>query len=929
MIERLADTPRDGVAWYRTLFEQFPGGMFVAGSDGVILECNLAFAEILGFGSVAEVRALKTADLSLDEKTYADIFRKLAQTGVVTNFEWSVRGRQGNKIWLLVNARVIEPRSRELCAVGSVVDISDRKLEDEETQKHLRLTASLADLGQLAMQRSAADHLPQQAVEQLACDLEADYCQILDCSRESGHLRFVAGASWRDGAARPMRLDCDQGLATSADYLGVPIRDSSQSKPTSRGAHLLMDQGFASAMSVAIGSDEGPLGVLSVHSQRVRYFDDQEVSFLQSAANVLAAAMKQLETDQELRTSEERLRLAMEAATLAIWDCDLKTNQISWSRSLAILFGLPPDQTRGSYADLRALMHVDDVVRVDQSLERARLEKTPFTHEYRIRKPDGIHWITGRGKFFYDESGTPYRAMGVAMDVSERRRAEEQSRLRDRALEAVSQGILITDAGQPDNPIIYVNQGFERVTGYSREEALGRNCRFLQGPSTDPGVVAEIRNALASDSAIYCEILNYRKDGSAFWNALSISPVANSAGRVTHFLGLMVDVTERRRLEEQYRQAQKMEAVGRFAGGVAHDFNNLLTVINGCGDILLDTIRPGNEAYELVQQIRQAGERGANLTRQILAFSRHQVVAPRTLDVNAVIDNMESMLRRLIGEDLEFRTDLDPEVGSVKADPGQIEQVIVNLVINARDAMPTGGTLIVSTRSLQFTSADLEGRPDARIGPYVMLAVRDTGAGMDESTLARIFEPFFTTKGAQGTGLGLATVYGIVHQSHGFIEVTSTPGEGTAFQVYLPSVDEPVNAGLLPAVPDKSFRSDQTVLLVEDESGVRKLVKHMLEARGLHVLEASCGPEALELCSKFAEPIDLLVTDVVMPRMSGRELADRLQASRPRLKVLFMSGYVDDAVVLHGVTRDDAVFLQKPFDAAGLAAKIQESLARL
>jgi PAS domain S-box-containing protein len=725
-----------------------------------------------------------------------------------------------------------------------------------------------------------------------------------------------------------MRLDYAHVTSRDAAEVSKPSTGDADAKQSTTGAHLLMEQGFASAMSVLIGSDEGPRGILSVHSVRVRYFDDQQVSFLQSAANVLAAAMNQLETEQELRVSEERLRLAMEAAALGIWDCDLKTDQITWSRSLALLFGLSAEMTSGTYADLRALIHPDDVLRVDQSLERARLERTPFTHEYRIQKSDGVHWITGRGKFFYGDSGEAYRAMGVAMDVSERRRAEEQSRLRDRALEAVSQGIVITDAGQPDNPIIYVNQGFERVTGYSREEALGRNCRFLQGPATDPAAVAEIRDAIAAQATSYCELLNYRKDGSTFWNALAISPVANAAGRVTHYLGMIVDVSERRRLEDQYRHAQKMEAVGRFAGGVAHDFNNLLTVINGCGDLLLQTIGPEENARDLVEQIRQAGERGANLTRQILAFSRHQVVTPRTLDVNAVIRNMESMLRRLIGEDLEFQTELDPAIGLVKADPGHIEQVIVNLVINARDAMPKGGTLTVRTHSRELASADLEGRPDAKLGAYVMLAVSDTGAGMNEATLARIFEPFFTTKGARGTGLGLATVYGIVHQAHGFIEVVSAPGQGAAFHVYLPCILEAASIRLASAGSDRAIRGNQTVLLVEDEAGVRKLVRNMLEGLGLQVLEASCGHEAIELGERYADVIHLLLTDVVMPRMSGRELADRLQASRPETKVLYMSGYVDDAVVLHGVFHAETVFLQKPFDAANLAERIRESLAR-
>ena len=790
--------------WYRTIFDQNPNGVFVVSAEGAILECNRAFAETLGYETATQVQTLTPAEIFINSQERGSFLGKLRQKGALTNFEWRARGRLGHGVWLLINIRLLGPQTQEAWAIGSAIDITERKHEDEETQKHIRLTASVADLGQLALHRPDDDHLLQMAVERVACDLEVDYCQILDRATGGGPLRFVAGAEWSPDGARPLRLDSCQAHEAEAALLslqGVPYSSAQQALT---GAHLLMEQGFASAMSVAIGSDDGPRGILSVHSRKVRYFDDQEVSFLQSAANVLAAALKQQETDQELRTSEERLRLAMEAATLGIWDRDLKTDQITWSKSQAELLGLPPDQLRGTYADFHALIHPEDRAQVDFTLDRAREEKTAYSHEYRIIRPDGVRWITGKGRFFYDEEGQAYRVMGVVLDVS-----------------------------------------------------------------------------------------------------------------------------ERRRLEEQYRHAQKMEAVGRFAGGVAHDFNNLLTVINGYSDMLLDSIPPDAEAYELVQQIRNSGERGANLTRQVLAFSRHQVVAARTLDVNAVLRTMESMLRRLIGEDVEFHTDPDPQVGLVNADPGQLDQVIVNLVINARDAMPTGGTLTVSTRNLEFTSADVHGRPDARPGRYVMLSVSDTGTGMDDSTLTRIFEPFFTTKGDQGTGLGLATVYSIVHQANGFIEVASAPGQGAAFHIYLPCVEKTLSVDQAPKTETaREFRSNATVLLVEDENGVRKLVRQMLETLGLNVLEASSGLDALELCLAYREPVHLLVSDVVMPRMSGKELADRLRVSRPEMSVVFMSGYVDDAVVLHGVLDAEVAFLQKPFDAADLAEKIREALAK-
>jgi len=379
--------------------------------------------------------------------------------------------------------------------------------------------------------------------------------------------------------------------------------------------------------------------------------------------------------------------------------------------------------------------------------------------------------------------------------------------------------------------------------------------------------------------------------------------------------------------QEQLTQARKMEAVGRLAGGVAHDFNNLLMVIMGRTELLLrelpaeDPKRPGAEL------IRTTTSRAADLTRQLLAFGRKQVLQPRVVNLNGVVGNMGELLRRLIGEDITLTTLLDPGLGCVKVDPGQIEQVIMNLAINARDAMPRGGRRTIETANLELDASYTQQHLETRRGPHIMLALTDTGFGMDVQTQARIFEPFFTTKGVgKGTGLGLATVHGIVKQSGGSVWVYSEPGQGTTFKVYLPRVDEPADSGpadLLPATP---LQGMETILLVEDEDAVRELVRDALRARGYTVLEARHGNEALQICERHAGRIDLMVTDVVMPEMSGRELADRLAVVKPRMKVLYMSGYTDNAVVHHGVLDPGTIFLQKPFGPGVLLRKVREVL---
>ena len=412
--------------------------------------------------------------------------------------------------------------------------------------------------------------------------------------------------------------------------------------------------------------------------------------------------------------------------------------------------------------------------------------------------------------------------------------------------------------------------------------------------------------------------------------ACHAEPLRGADGQLQGAICMALDVSDRKRLEEQFRQSQKMEAVGRLAGGIAHDFNNLLMVIQGYADLMQDRLPAGDTLRRNAEQIQIAARRATSLTRQLLAFSRKQILDPKVLNIQGVVVEMEEILHRLIGEDVELKTSAGKDLGLVKADRSQIEQVIMNLAVNARDAMPSGGRLMIETSNVDldeaFTSHPVMRTP----GKYVMLAVTDNGCGMDSETQAHIFEPFFTTKEkGKGTGLGLATVYGIVKQSDGYIWVYSEPGEGTSFKIYLPRIEEVGKASALDRAPDTAAlpRGFETVLLAEDENGVRELARQYLETSGYKVIEASNGNEALELAANYKDPIHLLLTDVVMPGISGRELADRLSAIRPDVRILFMSGYTEQAVVHHGIVAADAILLQKPFTLGTLASKLREILA--
>jgi PAS domain S-box-containing protein len=504
-----------------------------------------------------------------------------------------------------------------------------------------------------------------------------------------------------------------------------------------------------------------------------------------------------------------------------------------------------------------------------------------------------------------------------------RKQDEEALRATTQTLQALVQaapvGINIIDL---EGEVRLWNPAAERILGWTEAETLGRPL-----PWPDPVATGGLATAAAGRSFHGRSSTCRRKDGALIEMSLSAAPLRNSQDTVFGTVIMLMDLTEQKQLEERLRQAQKMEAVGQLAGGVAHDFNNLLTVITGYTEILLGNLKPVDQVLEFLRQIKQAGDRAAALTRQLLAFGRKQTLQIQVLDLNALVHNLEKMLRRLIGEDIEIVIEPDPLLGKVKVDPVQIEQVLLNLAVNARDAMPQGGTLTITTANVALDEAWGQSRPEVVPGPYVQLTVRDTGCGMNNEVKARIFEPFFTTKEVgKGTGLGLATVYGIVKQSGGHIEVDSKPGHGATFRIYLPRPEEAdsrfpeeESTGELPG-------GKETVLLVEDEAHVRKFLRHSLQLNGYTVLEAASGTEALKVCAEHKGEIALLVTDVIMPQLNGRQLAEQAATLQQDLRVLYISGYTDHVLDDHGVLAPGIAFLQKPVTPKALAEKVREML---
>lgn len=633
----------------------------------------------------------------------------------------------------------------------------------------------------------------------------------------------------------------------------------------------------------------------------------------------------QQRAEAELKASEEQYRLLFESNPHPMWVFDRETLGFLAVNDAAVKhYGYTYDDFRKmTVKEIRAPEEwpklLDDIARKHGGLDSSG-EWNHRTKEGRIITVE----ITSHEITFLGRNGV----LVLSHDVTERKRMAEALKAREEQyrslVEGTPIGIYRTAA---DGKILSVNAALLRMMRFpDRETALRMSSSelYLHPEERKQWAALMARDGVIKDF----EVQLRRYNGEPFWARDNAHAVLGAAGETLYFEGVLEDISERKQLEMQLQQAQKMEAVGQLAGGVAHDFNNLLTIISGRSSMVAEKLNANDPRRDSVEEVIKAADLAAALTRQLLAFSRQQVLQPRILDLNETVANIEKMLRRLIGEDVALITSLDKTLGRIKADPGQIEQVIMNLAVNARDAMPNGGEVAVETRHVNLDPDYAVTHLNIAPGAYAMLVVSDTGVGMDERTRLHAFEPFFTTKEpGKGTGLGLATVYGIVKQSGGHIWVYSEPGKGTTFKIYLPELTaegEPLPAS--GALPASSAGGTETILLVEDESSLRTMVREILAARGYRVIEAENGPRALELAAAQPQPIHLLVTDVVMPGMGGRELSEQVASRHPVMKVLFISGYTDDAVIRRGALRAGSFFLQKPFSPEAIARKVREVL---
>jgi two-component system, cell cycle sensor histidine kinase and response regulator CckA len=788
-----------------------------------------------------------------------------------------------------------------------------------------------------------------------AAGLESRVAGMLLEALEDLDLGDRASATGWIGRAEVVRESLAAQLG-DAERLGLVELSDRERILSTRAAHV----GQAIAVWVVLGVGLAGIGMLVFHRRvylplaqldrgfaRVAQGDfettlpvrhDDELGRLHTHFNEMTRVLQTEIQLEALRRERFLVDTLMDNVPDSIYFKDTQSRFLRINRAMARRLGIADPAAAVGKTDFDFFAREHAIAALKDEQEILRTGQPVVSMEEMETWPDRPDtWVSTTKMVLRDASGTVTGTFGISRDITDRRRAQrmlEDSEVRFRtAFMTMADAHYI--ATRDEGRILEVNDRFEDVFGWPRAEAVGRTTLEL-GLYTNPAdrgkMLAELR---ARGRVRNLEVVGRRKDGETIPILMSVSELP--MGEQTLILEVIRDISAEKQaadalksLEEQFRQAQRLEAVGRLAGGVAHDFNNILTAITGYTELLLDDFRANDPRRTDLEEIRTAAQRAAGLTRQLLAFSRKQVLQPRVLDLNEVVRALERMLHRLIGEDVSLVFTAGADLGAVLADPGQIEQVLLNLAVNARDAMPTGGMLTIETANVELDDAYAREHVDAAPGRYVLLAVSDTGTGMDEETKGHIFEPFFTTKEqGKGTGLGLATVHGIVNQSGGRVVLYSEPGRGTTFKIYLPRVDQAPEVVTAPnGRAAEPAAGQETVLVVEDDRAVREVVAETLAQRGYRVLRAPDGQTALELVHGLQDPVHLLLTDIVMPGMTGRELAQALSAERSQVKVLYMSGYTDDAVVRHGVLARGVPYLQKPFTPDALALKVREVLDR-
>ncbi|MEX2599366.1 MAG: PAS domain S-box protein [Dehalococcoidia bacterium] len=899
--------------------------LYLLDADGRISGWNAAAARMTGYEEQEVIGQDGSLFFVPEDKQVGvpeQALRTAAEMNMYESMDWRMK-KDGTRFWAHVVINPVYDADGKLASFSSLMrDISRRRELEETLAIRARQQQAVAQLGLAALSAPPLKTLFDQAVVAVADVLGTEHAHVLECLPDRSALVLHSGVGWDPGLIGQAVVGA--GAESQAGFTlrtkGPVVAEDLRTETRFSVPQLALAQGAVSGMSVAIGGYGEPFGVLGTHAREKRSFDQEDVHFLQGVANVLAAAIERsrileeqarfaaiLETTPDLVGITDpagKLHYANQAGRALVGlddsadprEVNVKDFHPEWAAYLVMEEGVPSAIENGSWQG-------------EVALKLAGGREIPASLVIQAH---------------YSAEGTPVYLSFVARDLTSFRSAEQRIRFQAHLLDHVGQAIIATDA---EGLVTYWNRAAELLYGWTAREAVGRPVFDLTPAEASQEQARDIMAHMDQGKSWSGDFAMRRKDGTKFLASVTNAPILDAMGKVTDIVGVSTDVSHQRRMESELQQARRMESIGRLAGGIAHDFNNLLTVINGYSELLVDKIALDQAARRYLDPIRDAGERAAALTRQLLVFSRKQELKPEVIDVNEVLPSLHRLLERVIGEDVDLVTELAPGVGRVLADPAQIEQVVLNLAVNAKEAMPGGGRLTIETSHVDLDESYAATHLDASAGPHTMIAVSDTGIGMDEEVLSNIFEPFFTTK-EEGSGIGLPTVYGIVRQSGGHIRVYSEPDNGTTFKVYLPCTQEAARSQPEVDAMVGASGGTETVLVVEDREEVRFLMATVLRGHGYQVLEAGNGEEALSLMEETGDNVDLIVTDIVMPGMSGPELVTRLKEHFTTLRVVFVSGYPDAAVARQGILDAGSGYLQKPMTPTALLRMVRDLLDR-
>jgi PAS domain S-box-containing protein len=925
--ERLLGQVRETELKYRSIFDNAVEGIFQTTPDGRFITANRALAAMYGYSSPEELMEKLTditTQLYVEPAQREALFEALKESDVVSNFEIELIRVDGRTIWVRENVRAVrDAAGRLLFLEGTVEDISNQWWSAQRQRLQYATARLLGEAG-------SVDEARPQILGTICETLEWDLGAVWDVAGDVMHCveiwcvpevdvtdfeRINAEAEVRRG----------EGLAGQVWASGEPqwVADLEKAENYVNGA-LALACGMSSAFAVPVRVSGEVVHVLEFFSPKISLHDPELLQTLGTIATALGHMIERKRADEALRKSEMRKAAILQSALDGIVTFDLDGHIIEFNPAAERTFGYAQADVLGRevaallFPDLPlegekpglALLHAtqDGGSRARRELPARRANGSECPVEVAVSRII----IDGRPMF------TAY-----LRDITARKEAE---RLTSELALVVANSNDAIVACTLEGAIRSWNLGAERIFGYSAAEVIGRPFHMLIPPDRLDEFPQTLTAVKRGDSLANYETMRLRKDGRKISVSLTDSPIRGEGGRITGLSSIARDITERKRLEEELLQSQKMDAVGRLAGGIAHDFNNILTAILGYSDLIIGQIDERQWMFKHLSEIRKAADFAASLTHQLLAFSRRQPLFLRVFHIDETVRNMEKMLRRVIGEHIQITTELHAQIGRLKADPGQLEQVLLNLCVNARDAMPRGGTITIATQDITYFLDDFYSANDMPAGEYVRLTVTDTGCGMPAEVKKHIFEPFFTTKEkGQGTGLGLATCYGIVKQTGGYITVESTEDVGTTFTIWLPRVEESGEKSTIRKEDGQLPGGNETILYVEDEVTVRTLTAHVLRRLGYTVLEAGDGKQARELMqSNHNQDLALLFSDVVLPDAGGSELASWVTGESPKTRILFTSGYVDENILKRHGLQSGRAFLQKPFSPAELARKVRD-----